>query len=204
MQHLLESLAQVAQTFIQHFGSFGVFLGMLLESACIPIPSEVIMPFGGFYVAQGHLSFMSVVLAGIFGNLVGSVIAYEIGRFGGRPLIDRFGRFILLSHKHLDSAEHWFARYGEWAVFFGRLLPVIRTFISLPAGIARMNRFKFILYTFLGCIPWCFLFTYIGLQLGQNWDEVRKYLHNLDYIIGALVVIGIIWFWVRFRKRGQA
>lgn len=204
MQALLEWLGQVAISYITHFGLFGVFLGMMLESACIPLPSEIIMPFAGFLATQGQLPFWGVVIAGVLGNLVGSILAFEIGKRGGRILLLRYGRFILFSPKHLATAESWFDRHGESTVFFGRVLPVIRTFISLPAGIAKMNRGKFLLYTFLGCLPWCFLFTLVGYKLGQHWEEVRTRLHSLDYLVAALVMIGLIWFLIRNRKRRTA
>lgn len=176
---------------INHFGEWGIFFTMLLESACIPIPSEVIMLFGGFLAASGSLNFWGVILAGTLGNLAGSILIYWIGIKGGRPFIEKYGKFVLFNPHHLEKADRWFQKYGGLTVFFGRILPVIRTFISLPAGISKMKFGRFTLYTILGCIPWNIVLTYAGLKLGQNWSVAQPYLKPFTYI-GALIFIIII------------
>jgi len=174
---------------------------MALESACIPIPSEIIMPFSGFLVSSGEMNFWLVVAAGSVGNLAGSLLAWWIGWRGGRPLVEKYGRYILLSQRDLESSDRFFKRYGESTVFFSRLLPVIRTFISLPAGIAKMDSKKFLLYTLAGCIPFTALLTYAGLVLKSNWNALSPYFHKFDLIIALLIILAIIWFIFRHIKR---
>jgi len=198
--------------FILKHGYEAVFVLMVLESACIPIPSEVTMLFGGAlanatFVAtvagsHQHLNFLLVGLMGTLGNLLGSWIAYAVGRIGGRPLIDRWGRFILLKPHEIDRAEAWFADHGQAAVFFSRLLPVVRTFISLPAGVAEMPLGTFSVYTLAGCLPWTFALAGIGYAVGSQWDTVAKYFKPATYAIAALIVIGIVW-WVLRRLRAR-
>jgi membrane protein DedA with SNARE-associated domain len=205
---VLESITHFITDTVSQYGYLAIFVLMLLESACIPIPSEVTMLFGGalanaaFYEAVGStaepLNFWLVGLVGTLGNLVGSWLAYWVGYAGGRPLIHRWGRYILLSEKDVDRAHVWFERRGDAAVFFSRLLPVIRTFISLPAGVARMPFWKFTLYTFLGCLPWTFALAGLGYALGENWDTVEKYLRPISIVVTVLIVAGIVW-WVRRR-----
>jgi membrane protein DedA with SNARE-associated domain len=192
--HLLEALSTFVMNLIQALGHTGIFIAMLIESACIPLPSEVVMLFGGFLVAKGTLTFWGVVMAGILGNLVGSILTYWVAVYVGLPLIKRYGRFVLLNPEHIDKAEQWFRRFGDWAVFFGRILPVIRTFISLPAGIARMNFTKFVVFTALGCIPWNIALTYLGVKLGNNWHAVEPYFKPVSYLILLIVVIFIVRF----------
>ncbi|MCL6454282.1 MAG: DedA family protein [Alicyclobacillus sp.] len=177
---------------------------MVLESACIPLPSEVIMPFGGYLAAVGHLSLWTVIVAGTVGNVVGSWIAYAVGRLGGRPLLARYGRVVRLSERHLEAAEAWFAKHGEWAVFVGRLLPGIRTFISLPAGIARMPVAKFTVYTAIGSLPWAGLLAYGGFKLGQNWDTVSHYTKPLMAIAVLVIVALIVYIAIRVRRGRRA
>ncbi|WEG13729.1 DedA family protein [Pullulanibacillus sp. KACC 23026] len=196
MQHLSESLIQ----FIQHLGSWGIFLGMFIESACIPLPSEVIMLYGGFMVHKELLTFWSVIVAGIVGNLIGSLLMYWIGARFGRPFIEKYGKYVFFNYKHLEAADRWFAKYGDWAAFFGRLLPVIRTFISLPAGIAKMKAGRFALFTVLGCIPWNITLAFFGMKLGQHWEIVQTYLHPVTYIILVILVLLIIRFIYRLTK----
>jgi membrane protein DedA with SNARE-associated domain len=172
----------------------GIALLMAIESACIPLPSELIMPFAGYLVYEGALSLFWVATAGAIGCNLGSLVAYEIGHYGGRPLVERYGRWILMGRRELDWAERFFSRWGSLAVFFGRLLPVIRTFIALPAGIAHMSRAKFHIYTFLGSWPWCLALAYFGMKLGENWRELGKYFHQFDFVIGGLLLIGVVWF----------
>ncbi|WP_239254029.1 DedA family protein [Listeria ilorinensis] len=193
LHSIIQSLQDFVMFLINTMGHWGIFFAMVIESVCIPLPSEVIMLFGGFMAETGVLNFWMVVFAGIAGNLVGSLLAYYIGKKGGRALVLKFGKYIFLNVKHLDKAELWFNRYGASAVFFGRVLPVIRTFISLPAGIAKMNLPKFILYTILGCIPWNIFLTWLGYTLGANWSVVEEYTRPISYTILALCVIFVIW-----------
>jgi len=167
---------------------------MTFESACVPIPSEIIMPFSGFLVSAGKLNIFVVTLAGAFGNLIGAVITYAIGYYGGRPFILKYGKYFFVKEKEVHHAEKFFEKWGDFAVFIARNLPVIRTFISLPAGVAEMNFPKFALYSFVGSIPWCFALTYIGFLLGSHWMVIREYGHYLDIIagIGILIFIGKI------------
>lgn len=200
--NLIAILAQIVITIISHIGYGGIFLLMLVESCGLPMPSEVIMPFSGFLVASGQLNFWLVAIIGTLGNLAGSWLAYWIGAKGGRPLIEKYGKYILISHHDLNLADKWFSKYGDWIVFFGRLLPVIRTYISFPAGIAKMDFKKFTLYTFLGALPWCILFTWLGVKMGNHWDQIQKTLHNFDLLMLLLVIAAIIWYvWRHLKHR---
>jgi membrane protein DedA with SNARE-associated domain len=191
---------------IARYGYLAILVLMLLESACVPIPSEVTMLFGGALATAGfagaaRLDFAAVALLGALGNLVGSLLAYWVGYVGGRPLAVRWGRYLLMRPHEVDRAHVWFERHGEAAVFFGRLLPVIRTFISLPAGVARMNIWKFSLYTVLGCLPWTFALTWLGYTLGHRWDEVEAVMRPFAWAIAALLVVAIaVWVWRRWRQ----
>src|SRR6202167_183453 len=183
-------------------GYLGVALLMAIESACIPLPSELIMPFAGYLVYEGTLKLLWVATAGAIGCNLGSLVAYEIGYYGGRPLVEKYGRWILLSRRELVWADRFFARWGYLAVFIARLLPVVRTFIALPAGIARMPRKRFHIYTFLGSWPWCFALAWLGMKLGENWRELGKYFHQFDAVIGVVLVAGIIrCVWALLPKR---
>ncbi len=205
---------------ISGLGYWGIILAMAIESACIPLPSEIIMPFGGYMVvtkvfASRHgdmLALFYVGLAGAFGCVLGSVAAYWAGVWGGRPFLEKFGRYILISRHDLDVADRWFTRYGDAAIFISRLLPVVRTFISLPAGIARMNFKRFVLYTFLGSVPWCWLLAIIGYKIGQHaqtigeWEhgiemKLGKYLHIVDAGILAICLLVVIWYVRRHLKK---
>lgn len=190
---------------ISNLGYAGVLILMAIESACIPLPSEVIMPFSGYLVYTGRFDLLWVATMGALGCNVGSLLAYEIGYYGGRPLVERYGSYILLSRRELDMADHFFTRWGSATVFFSRLLPVIRTFIALPAGIARMPRLRFHIYTFIGSWPWCLGLAWIGVKLGEKWDSdprVRLWFHRFDAVIGAIIVLGVIWFvWSRWQHR---
>jgi membrane protein DedA with SNARE-associated domain len=196
-------------TFIEHYGYLAVFVLMVLESACIPIPSEVTMLFGGAAASAAFaqhlnlshpLNFLVVGLIGTAGNLVGSWIAYGVGRAGGRPLIERWGRFVFLRQHELDRAEAWFGDHGQAAVFVSRLLPVVRTFISLPAGVAEMPFWRFSVYTALGCLPWTFALAGAGYALGSRWDQVEKYFRPISIVI-AVVLVGLIAWWFIRRAR---
>ncbi len=190
----------ITQT-IASTGYFGVFFLMALESALIPIPSEIIMPFSGFLVSSGGFNIWYVVAAGTIGNLVGSMILYFAGLYLGRGFILKYGKYVLLKKEHLLLTEKWFRKYGEKTVFFSRMLPVVRTVNALPAGIGRMNLNKFVLYTFVGSIPWNFALTYAGVLLGKNWELILKYSHVIDIVVGLGLLVVIVWFIFLHRKR---
>ena len=196
-EKILSWLADIVIAVISKTGYLGVMALMAIESACIPLPSEIIMPFAGYLVYTGRFNLFWAATAGALGCNLGSVIAYEIGYFGGRPLVEKYGSYIWVSRRDLDMADRFFARFGSAAVFIGRLLPVIRTFIALPAGIARMPRLRFHVYTFAGSWPWCFALAWIGIKLGEKWEtdpRLRQWLHRLDEVIIALLLIGLIFF----------
>jgi membrane protein DedA with SNARE-associated domain len=178
----------------------GVFFLMALESACLPIPSEIVMPFAGWLAYDGQFNLIFATLAGTFGCLAGSIGAYLIGMYGGRKFVLRYGKYLLLSEKSLDSAERWFAKYGSSAVFFSRLLPIVRTFISLPAGMAKMNLVRFSVLTFLGSLPWCFALTYVGFALGPNWESITGIFRGLDVLIVLAVILIVVWYLLRRRR----
>lgn len=202
---LFTFLAQFIIAVISQTGYPGIVLLMAIESACIPLPSEIIMPFSGYLVTTGRFSLWWVGVAGAVGCNVGSIIAYTLGSYGGRPWLERYGRYVLISHRDLAWADRWFSRYGEATVFFARLLPVIRTFIALPAGIARMNFWRFNLYTFFGSLPWCLGLAYLGLKLGERWASIRDYFHKFDTLIGFVLLVGVIWFvWSRWKNRAAS
>jgi membrane protein DedA with SNARE-associated domain len=178
----------------------GVFFLMALESACLPIPSEIVMPFAGWLAYDGQFNLIFATRAGTFGCLAGSIGAYLIGMYGGRKFVLRYGKYLLLSEKSLDSAERWFAKYGSSAVFFSRLLPIVRTFISLPAGMAKMNLVRFSVLTFLGSLPWCFALTYVGFALGPNWESITGIFRGLDVLIVLAVILIVVWYLLRRRR----
>ncbi len=182
---------------VGRFTYSAVFVLMVLESTCIPIPSEVTMVFGGFVASRGDANFFLVAILGTVGNLVGSWIGYAVGLKGGRPLIERWGRFVFLRTRELDRAEAWFADHGPAAVFVSRLLPVVRTFISLPAGVAEMPLGRFTVYTFLGCLPWTFALTGAGYALGENYERVLDALRPATFVVGGILVAGIAYWLVR-------
>lgn len=206
-EKILAVLAHFIISVISSTGYGGVTLLMAIESACIPIPSEIIMPFAGYLVQQGQLNLFWVATVGAVGCNIGSAVAYWVGAWGGRPFLERYGRWVLLNMKDLDRADRFFHRFGGVAVFVGRLLPVIRTFIALPAGIARMPQIKFHVYTFLGSWPWCFLLAYVGVKLGRAWDTDPRFkadFHRFQLSIELLVVAGIVWFlWTHLRNRSH-
>jgi len=195
---LVELLAGFITSVISQIGYIGVFFLMVLESALIPIPSEVIMPFSGFLVATGQFDIFYVLVAGTVGNLVGSVIAYYIGSHVGRNLVLRYGKYVFIDEKHLDLADRWFQKFGDKIIFVSRNLPAVRTYISLPAGISKMNIFKFSVYSLIGSIPWNFALLYAGVLLGKNWETILKYTIILDVIVVIGVLAFIVW-WLRKR-----
>jgi membrane protein DedA with SNARE-associated domain len=196
-------------------GPMGVSLLMGIESACIPLPSEVIMPFAGFLAFKGEMTFFGlgaghpmgqIWVAGLFGALgcnLGSIPAYEIGAWGGRKAIEKYGKYIWLNLDHLDKAHRFFERFGHWAILIARMLPVVRTFIALPAGIAKMDRIRFHLFTFVGSLPWCLGLAWIGYKLGEHWDTLGVWFHRFDAVIGLLILAGIAWF-VRDHLKSRA
>lgn len=202
IETIITELSRLIVVTISMFGYGGIVLTMAIESACIPLPSEIIMPFSGYLVTTGQFTMVGVTLAGAIGNVVGSVIAYYAGIWGGRPFVERYGPYFLVSRKDLDLADRWFQKYGEAAVFFSRMLPVVRTFISLPAGVARMNFPRFVLFTFIGALPWCYLLAYIGLKMGERWGQLRDYFHQFDLVIGLGLAIVVGYFlWSHWPRR---
>lgn len=179
---------------ITALGYPGVVLLMAIESACIPLPSEVIMPFSGYLVHEGTFNLHWASLSGALGCAIGSIAAYAVGIWGGRPFVEKYGRYVLIRHKDLDRADRFFAKYGDGAVFISRLLPVVRTFISLPAGIARMRFGRFVILSFLGSVPWCYFLAYVGVVLGKNWADIKRYFHQADVVIIALFAIVLAWW----------
>jgi membrane protein DedA with SNARE-associated domain len=200
MISLVEFVSNVIVSLITSFGYAGIFFAMALESACIPFPSEIIMPFSGFVVSEGKLSLLGITLSGALGNLFGSVVAYQVGLRGGRPFLDKYGKYFFLSQKKLDLADDWFKKYGDRAVLISRILPVIRTYISLPAGIAGMDFKKFTFYTFTGSLPWCLALGYIGILLGPKWDSLKGWFHIFDTIIIISILCILIYLVLRYRK----
>jgi len=211
---MIAKIIEVLSTFIIHVisagGYAGIVLLMAIESACIPLPSEVIMPFSGYLVYTGRFSLFWVATAGALGCNLGSLVAYYIGYYGGRPLVERYGRYIWLSEKELHWADRFFDKWGDWAVFISRLLPVVRTFIALPAGISKMKQVRFHVFTFVGSWPWCFVLAWIGMRLGEKWDKdprLKEWFHRFDAVILGIILIGAIWFvrshW-KHRIGGQA
>jgi membrane protein DedA with SNARE-associated domain len=201
---ITDPLVRFATSVIDSLGLPGVFLLMLAESACIPIPSEGTMLFAGFNVAEGHYSLFAITAIGVAGNLVGSWIAYAIGYYGRVDVLEKHGAKLHIKPSHLAWADDWFERYGSATVFFARLLPIIRTFISLPAGVARMPFWRFTALTLAGCIPWVLALAYAGQQAGSRWDRWKDNLHYVDYAIVAAVVLGVVWLLVQRRRRRLA
>jgi membrane protein DedA with SNARE-associated domain len=204
IDQVISALASWIVEIISAAGYFGVVLMMAIESACIPLPSEVIMPFAGYLVSTNQFSLIGAATAGALGCNLGSTIAYYVAAWGGRPVLERWGRYILISHSELERTDRFFERYGAATVFFGRLLPVVRTFIAFPAGLARMPMLKFQFYTFAGSWPWCFALAYIGYLLGARWDSdptFRKLFHDFDAVIAVVLAAGFAWFiWSRWRE----
>ncbi|MGH9394639.1 MAG: DedA family protein [Terriglobales bacterium] len=181
---------------ISALGYTGVVLLMAIESACVPLPSEIILPFAGFLVSSGRFQLAWVALAGAAGCNLGSMAAYAVGYYGGRPLAARYGRWLLMAPGDLDRTESWFQRHGDVAVLVSRVLPVVRTYIALPAGVARMGLGRFHLYTFLGSLPWCWGLAYLGYRLGRNWTALQPYFHRFDLALVpalALIFATLIW-----------
>ena len=198
---LTDPIVEFAVDVIDALGLPGIFLLMVAESACIPIPSETTFLFAGFNVARGEYSLFAVVATGTLANVVGSWLAYAVGYYGRIDLLEKHGRKLHIKSSHLEWADRWFERHGDATVFFTRMLPIIRTFISLPAGVARMPFWRFSAFTLAGCIPWVLLLTFIGKQAGDNWEDWKDNLHYVDYAVAAAIVIGVAYLVVRARRR---
>jgi len=196
---LIEFISGIIVATISMLGYSGIVLLMAIESACVPLPSEIIMPFSGYLVSTGQMNLWLVGIAGAVGCVLGSLVAYWVGSRGGRPLIEKYGRYLLVSRHDLDMADRWFATHGEVIVFVSRLLPAIRTFIAFPAGVARMNLKRFVIYTFAGSLPWCLGLAYIGQKLGEKWnqdDTLKTWFHRFDFVIGIVgVLLAAWWIW---------
>lgn len=203
---MLEVLSHYIISFIQSTSYFGIFILMCLESVLIPIPSEITMPFSGFLASQGTLNLWLVIITGTVANLVGSLLAYAIGYYLEETVllkwIRKYGKFILVTEKEYRHAEHWFQKYGDKVIFISRLLPAVRTVISLPAGVFRMNLKKFIIYTTVGCFLWSVLLTYLGYVMGENWRTLDVYYRKFEYVIFAIIIFGVIFYVYRKIKKG--
>jgi membrane protein DedA with SNARE-associated domain len=199
---ITDPIVEVAVDVVDAIGLLGIFVLMLLESACIPVPSEATMLFAGFNVDAGEYSLFAAVAAGTVGNLVGSWLAYALGYYGRVDLLEKHGSKLHVKKKHLDWADRWFERHGDATVFFTRMLPIIRTFISLPAGVAKMPFWRFTALTLAGCVPWVLMLTYIGKQAGSKWEDWKDSLHYVDYAVIAAIVVGIAYLLIRRRRRG--
>ena len=199
---ITDPLVNFAVDVVDSIGVLGVFVLMTLESACVPIPSEPTMMAAGFAVSRGDMDFWAVVAAGVAGNVVGSWIAWAAGYYGRIELLDR-NRLVHVNPKHLAMADRWFERHGDATVFWSRMLPIVRTFISLPAGVARMPFWRFTLLTLAGCIPWMVGLTLLGKSVGENWRDLQDKMHYFDYLIAALIVIGLIYLAIRWRRNGK-
>jgi membrane protein DedA with SNARE-associated domain len=211
---LIDAVDQFVLPFIDalygRFGYVGVAMAMAIESAAIPIPSELILPFAGWSVSRGVVepltgaqwTYWGAVIAGVIGNTVGSLVSYAVGALGGRPLLERYGRYVLISSHDLETADRWFARWGDLTVLFSRMLPIVRTFISVPAGIARMPLWRFTVFSIVGAVPWVMLLVWAGMLLGDNWLELKHNLRGVDYVIAALILLGVALFvWRHVRSR---
>ena len=210
IEHILSALAGFIIAVISAGGYLGIALLMAIESACVPLPSEIIMPFAGYLVSTGRFDIWLAATAGALGCNLGSIVAYEAGRRGGRPFVERWGRFLLIGPDELDAADRFFARWGTWAVLVGRLLPVIRTFIAFPAGVARMRLLPFHLYTFVGSWPFCFALALVGRELGERWNSdprLKAAFHRADAVIAVLLVAAVglyIWHRVNGIRKNRA
>lgn len=200
IEKIISVLAGFIVATISTLGYGGIVLLMAIESACIPLPSEIIMPFSGYLVYTGEMTLWGIALAGAVGCVLGSLVAYYIGIVGGRPLVERYGKYVLISHRDLHLADRWFQRHGDITIFVGRLLPVIRTFIAFPAGVARMNLWRFNLYTFVGSFIWCYALGWIGMKLGEHWNTLGTYFHQFDVAIAVVLGAGFAWYVWRHLK----
>lgn len=201
LEKIITILAAWIMGVISTMGYGGVVLLMAIESACIPLPSEIIMPFAGFLVFKGEMLLWAVALAGALGCVLGSIPAYYLGMLGGRPLVEKYGKWVLISPKDLNWADQAFAKHGDIIIFIGRLLPAVRTFIAFPAGVARMPMGKFISYTFVGSLIWCYLLAFAGFKMGENWESLKVYFHQFHHVIAIAGVIFVVWYVRRHFKK---
>jgi membrane protein DedA with SNARE-associated domain len=201
---ITDPIVNVAVDVVDAIGLWGVFILMVLESACIPVPSEATMLFAGFNVSDGQYSLFAAVAVGSIANLIGSWIAYAVGYYGRIDILEKHGKKLHVKKSHLETADRWFEKYGDWIVLVTRCLPIIRTFISLPAGVARMPFWRFSVLTLIGCIPWVFMLTFIGKEAGDNWEQWKDNLHYVDYAVAAAIVVAAIYFFVKWRRRGKS
>jgi membrane protein DedA with SNARE-associated domain len=201
LEKLIALIATWIMGVISTMGYGGIVLLMAIESACIPLPSEIIMPFAGFLIHEGEMELWLVALAGAAGCVLGSIPAYYVGMYGGRPLAEKYGKYILLSKQDLDLADRLFAKHGEIIIFIARMLPAVRTFIAFPAGVVRMNMSKFIIYTFVGSFIWCWLLAFAGMKLGQNWESLKVYFHEFHYVIAVAGLLFVVWYVRRHFKQ---
>jgi membrane protein DedA with SNARE-associated domain len=199
---ITDPLVEFATNVVADLGLPGVFVLMVLESACIPIPSEATMLFAGFNVSKGEYSLLAVTIVGSVANLVGSWIAYAVGYFGRVDILEKHGRKLHIKPSHLALADRWFEKHGDVTVLVTRMLPIVRTFISLPAGVARMPFWRFSAFTLLGCIPWVFMLAFIGQEVGVHWEDWKDSLHYVDYAVAAMIVAGVVWLFIRHRRGG--
>lgn len=200
MLSLVEHIINILINVLDKLGYLGTFLGMLFESACIPIPSEIILPFGGYLSFKGHLNLILMIISGTLGGTVGSIIAYLIGARGGRPLVEKYANKLHLSKEKIEKSDAMFNKYGDKIIFFSRLLPIIRTFISLPAGIAKMNFSKFVVYTVVGSAIWSAFLGYLGYIMGENWETIHSYYHYADIAVAIFIVVFIFYKIVTRKK----
>ena len=203
LETLFATIATLILNCISYLHYGGVVLLMAIESACIPLPSEIIMPFAGFLVSQGEMTLFGIALAGAVGCVLGSIPAYYVGMRGGRPLVEKYGKYLLISHKDLDTADYLFSKYGEIIIFVARLLPVVRTFIAFPAGVARMKMSTFIIYTFVGSFIWCGALGYAGMLAGAHWEDLKVYFHQFHYVIVVAGVVLVGWYVRRHFRKGD-
>lgn len=192
---IAELLSDYITQFISSIGYMGVFILMTLESAALPVPSEVVMPFAGYLTYLGTFDLFLISLIGAAGCTAGSILSYWVGLKGGRPFLVKYGKYFFIDYNHIELAEKWFNKYGDKAIFFSRLLPVVRTFISLPAGIGRYSLNKLALYSFFGSLPWCFGLAYIGFKLGPYWKNIIRFFNGLDIVVIAIIILFAIYFW---------
>jgi len=197
MNIIIEQITSI----ISSFGYLATLVLMAIESCNIPVPSEIVLPFSGFMVAREGLSFWGMVLASSFGCVLGSDLSYFLGKWGGRPFLYKYGKYLLLTKKDLEISEKWFHKYRDYTIFISRVLPVIRTFISFPAGIYKINFLKFNIFTFIGSFLWSIVLIYLGMLAGENWEKIRVYVEKFGYIIIGLILIGLIWYiWHKIKK----
>lgn len=200
----MEQFTDIFLAFIRDWGAVAVAVLMGLENACIPIPSELILGFAGYMIFMGQMTFTEALIGGMIGGMVGSFLAYYVGHLGGREFIDKYGHYILIKKSHVDVAQRWFDKYGVKAVFISRMLPVVRTFISLPAGFAHVDTVKFFVYTFLGSLPWTALILFAGMTLGESWKLLTEIGHEASIIFVAVCVVVIAFLYIRYRRRKKA